>query len=282
MAGARVALLGLVVIALAVGKAHAGSCCPKPDAKPVAAAKTCCVEKGADTALARSCPTPLSAASRETASCCTTKMAAPKESAPCCATEKPAAAAAVAPCCPTDPSPAPDRELPPTDFTRDSLYQLDVPYTTDAGERFTLGQLRGRPVILAMFFASCNFACPLLVADITRMQAALPQPLRDEVAIVLVSFDVVRDTPEALKKYRDDRLLGSQWTLLRGDDDAVAELAALLGVKYKQEADGQFAHSNLITILNAEGEIVHHRSGLQGGLVDAAAAIVIAHEKRRP
>lgn len=172
------------------------------------------------------------------------------------------------------------RELPPAGFTRDSLYQLDATFTADTGESFQLARLRGRPVIVAMFFASCNFACPLLVADITRLQGALPAPLRDEVAIVLVSFDVVRDTPAALKKYRDDRLLGPQWSLLHGDEDAVAELAALLGVKYKQETDGQFAHSNLITILNAEGEIVHQRAGLQGGLAEAAAALVLAHEKR--
>jgi protein SCO1/2 len=102
----------------------------------------------------------------------------------------------------------------------------------------------------------------------------LPAPLRDEVALVLVSFDVARDTPEVLAKYRAERLLGPQWTLLHGGDDAVAELAALLGVKYKQEADGQFAHSNLFTVLDRGGEIVHQRAGLQGGLPEAAAALV--------
>ena len=50
-------------------------------------------------------------------------------------------------------------------------------------------------------------------------------------------------------------------------------LAALLGVKFKQEADGAFAHSNLLTILNPEGEIVHQRTGLQGGLDEATAAL---------
>lgn len=215
--------------------------------------------------------------------CLALTFAAPAYAGSCC--KKPEPQPAPAACCPAD-KPADTaatagngRELPPTDFTRESLYQLDAAYSSDAGARFTLAQLRGRPVILAMFFASCNFACPLLVADITRIQAALPAPLRDEVAIVLVSFDTVRDTPAALKKYRDERLLGAQWTLLHGDGDAVAELAALLGVKYKQEADGQFAHSNLITILNAEGEIVHQRAGLQGGLVDAAAALVMSTEK---
>jgi protein SCO1 len=50
--------------------------------------------------------------------------------------------------------------------------------------------------------------------------------------------------------------------LLHGESDDVLELAALLGVKYKEEATGQFAHSNLITVLNADGEIVHQLVGL--------------------
>lgn len=203
-------------------------------------------------------------------SCCKKAAPAPTTPAACCASDNSPAHAATH---------GDARELPPTDFTRDSLYQLDAPFTTDAGAAFTLGELRGRPVIVAMFFASCNYACPLLVADITRMRDALPSPLRDDVAIVLVTFDTARDTPAALKKYRDDRLLGPQWTLLHGEDDSVRDLAALLGVKFKLESDGQFAHSNLITILNAEGEIVHQRAGLQGGLIEAAAAIVIAHER---
>ena len=210
-------------------------------------------------------------------SCCQKPAARPAPAAPCCPADQPAPAA---PCCPADNSAGAGaeahnpRELPPATFTRDSLYQLDAPYTTDAGVSFQLAQLRGRPVLLAMFFASCNYACPLIVADLTRLRDALPPALREETAIVLVSFDVARDTPEVLKKYRDDRLLDARWTLLHGDDDAVAELAALLGVKYKQEADGQFAHSNLITVLNREGEIVHQRAGLQGGLGEAAAALV--------
>jgi len=53
----------------------------------------------------------------------------------------------------------------------------------------------------------------------------------------------------------------------------VRELAALLGVKYKQETDGAFSHSNLVTILNPAGEIVHQRTGLKGGLDEATAAL---------
>lgn len=175
-----------------------------------------------------------------------------------------------------EPSPvdhAHHQELAADAFTAGSLYQLEATYTGDDGRPFTLGQLRGRPVVLAMFFASCTYACPMIVADMSRIRDGLPADLRDRAALVLVSFDIARDTPEVLKRYRKDRQLNNQWTLLRGNDDAVRELAALLGVKFKQEADGQFAHSNLISILNAEGEVVHQRAGLKSGLEDATAAL---------
>jgi protein SCO1/2 len=34
------------------------------------------------------------------------------------------------------------------------------------------------------------------------------------------------------------------------------------GVNYRKDARGQYAHSNLITVLNAQGEIVAQESGL--------------------
>lgn len=178
--------------------------------------------------------------------------AEPAKPAPCCA---PAPAAAGA-------------------FTKASLYQADAAFTTDGGRAFRLGELRGRPVVLTMFFASCGYACPLLTADMAAIRAKLPPEIRDRAALVLVSFDSVRDTPAALKQYRDARGLDGQWTLLHGGDDAVRELAALLGVKFKREADGNFAHSNLLTVLNAEGEIVHQRNGLKGGLAEVAQVLV--------
>ena len=63
------------------------------------------------------------------------------------------------------------------------------------------------------------------------------------------------------------------WTLLHGEVPEVQELAMLLGVKFKRDARGEFSHSNLITVLDAEGEIVHQRSGLQGEVAEAARAV---------
>jgi len=114
-----------------------------------------------------------------------------------------------------------------------------------------------------MFFASCQYACPVLVNDLKRIEAALKPDQRARVGFTLVTIDPRRDTPAVLAEYRKARVLPTEtWTLLHGESDDIRELAALLGVKYKEEANGQFAHSNLITVLNREGEIVHQLVGL--------------------
>jgi len=157
-----------------------------------------------------------------------------------------------------------------------SIYQVEAEFTNDAGERMTLAALRGRPVVLAMFFANCTYACPLLVSDMARLRAALPEGLREDVQLVLVSFDAERDTPEALKAYRERVGLDAQWTLLHGSAESVQELAMVLGVKYKREASGEYAHSNLLTVLDRGGEVVKRVEGLQQPVAAAARALTIA------
>ena len=147
-------------------------------------------------------------------------------------------------------------------FTDKSIYQTESQWTDDLGKSVKLGALAGRAQVVVMFFASCQMACPLLVNDAKRIEAALPKELAGKVGFTLVSFDVKRDTPKALAGYRRTRGLGKSWTLLCGQPEDIQELAALLGVRYKEEADGTFRHSNLITLLNAKGEIVHQQAGL--------------------
>jgi protein SCO1/2 len=198
------------------------------------------------------------------AACCApaAETKTPKAAAACCAVEvKPAVSA----CCAEIASAAP--------LSDRSLYQLEAKWTDDSGKAVELSSLRGRPVVIAMFFASCTYACPVLVDDIKRLRSALPADVQEKAQMVLVSFDTVRDTPVALNAFRERSALDDNWTLLRGEPEAVQDLAMLLGVKFKKEASGQFAHSNLVTVLNAEGEIAHQRNGLMGDMSEAAKAV---------
>jgi protein SCO1/2 len=188
------------------------------------------------------------------------------------------AAAAVAaetpPCC---------REtLPAGPYTDRSLYQLDSVWTSDVGKEVRLGVLHGRAQVVAMFFTHCEYACPIIVEDLRRLERALPAALRDRVDFLLVSFDSERDTPEALRAYREKhRLSPAHWTLLRGKPDDVRELAALLGINYRRDARGQFAHSNVIHVLNPEGEVAGQQVGLNKDGAELLAALERALAPKR-
>lgn len=159
-------------------------------------------------------------------------------------------------------------------LTDKSLYQLDSLWNSADGRKLTLAELKGRPQVVTMFFARCELACPVLVHDVKRIEAALPPELRGKVGFVLVSFDSERDTPEVLRGYRERQELNpASWTLLQGRPDDVLELGALLGIKFKKDAQGQFAHSNVITVLNPGGEIVYQLNGLNLDVTPAISAI---------
>ena len=155
-----------------------------------------------------------------------------------------------------------------------SLYQLDSSWTNDQRNELKLGALRGRPQVVTMFFARCEYACPVLVHDMKKIEAALPENVRTNVGFVLVSFDTERDTPAALANYRRIHELPANWTLLRGAPDDVLELAALLGVKFKKDARGQFAHSNILTVLDPHGEIATQQPGLNQRMDDLVATVM--------
>jgi protein SCO1/2 len=158
--------------------------------------------------------------------------------------------------------------------TDKSLYLLDSKWTSDVGREIQLGALRGRPQIVAMFFTHCEYACPILVSELKTIEAKLPPEVLGKVDFLLVSIDSKRDTPAELADFRTKRqLTPERWTLLRGGADDVRELAALLGVNYTEDARGQFAHSNVITLLNADGEIAFQHAGLKQEPAPLIAAI---------
>ena len=170
--------------------------------------------------------------------------------------------------------------LAPGTPTDKSLYQLDSNWTSDVGKTVPLSVLRGRPQVVAMFFTSCEYACPIIVNDLRRLESLLPADVRAKTDFLLVSFDTKRDTPEVLAAFRKkEKLPVASWTLLRGGADDVRELAALLGINYAPDARGQFAHSNLITVLNAEGEVAFQQAGLNAApdaLMKAVSAVAKA------
>jgi len=155
-----------------------------------------------------------------------------------------------------------------------SLYQLPSVWTTDAGSSFKLAQLRGGPRVLAMMFTHCPSLCPTLVRDLKALDAAMPAKDRATTEYVLVTIDPDHDDAAALKEFRARMALDPRrWLLLRGNARDTQELAAVLGFNYGKGDGRNYTHSNLVTLLDSRGAIVHQQVGLGEDLTRAVAMI---------
>jgi protein SCO1/2 len=147
----------------------------------------------------------------------------------------------------------------------ESIYQLLLDLTDSQDRTTPLDSLKGKPVVVAMFYTSCEGVCPMIAFAMRRMEAKLSEPRRSRVQWLLVSFDAGRDTPRALRAFAErNRIDRPGWSVARTAEASVRELAAVLGVRYRQLPDGNFSHSSVITLLDAEGRIVARTSELAG------------------
>ena len=144
-----------------------------------------------------------------------------------------------------------------------SIFQLDSEWKSQKGESTKLASLRGSPRILVMLFTRCDTACPLIVEDLKEIVKDVDAKRTTKIDVSIFSLDSFRETPESLSAFSAKRKLPSHWNLFTSNADAVAELAASLGVRYKRLPSGDFIHSNIIYYLNSNGEVVAQKEGIK-------------------
>lgn len=145
------------------------------------------------------------------------------------------------------PQPAIERAAPVS--TAPSIYDLPIQLRDASDHAISLDHHRGELVVVSMFYASCTTACPVLIAEL----AALIDEVPPGVKVLLVSFDAARDTPAKLAALAHERHLDGRWTLAAASDADARALAAVLGVKYRKLASGDFAHGATIVALDRDG-----------------------------
>ena len=160
-----------------------------------------------------------------------------------------------------------------------SIYQLTDTFTDQNGKKFNLAERRGqvspaggtenKVQLVAMFYGSCKYACPLIIDSAKAVEHALSPKLRSKLAVLLISFDPARDTPPVLAALVLERKLDpSRWTLARTQSSGVRKVAALLGVRYRELANGEFNHSSQLILLDAQGRFLA-RTEKMGGVPES-------------
>lgn len=144
-----------------------------------------------------------------------------------------------------------------------SIYNLPSKWTTQDNQNIELKQLRGKVLVMVMIYTSCKAACPRLVADMRNIESRLPENIKENVKLVLISIDPETDTPKRLKDFSiENKMNGDQWLFLRSTEENTREFAAVLAVNYKKISPMDFSHSNIISVFNSEGELAYQQEGL--------------------
>jgi len=151
--------------------------------------------------------------------------------------------------------------LPVGTISSESIYQLTDTFQTQDKKNVTLSSFDGKPTVVGMIFTHCTYACPRLTADMKNIEEKLNSE-NGRINFLLVSFDAERDFPAQLKKFATANELDNNWTLLHGDESAVRTLSVLLNVQFMKDAEGNFSHSNVISVLDKNGILVLQKEGM--------------------
>ncbi len=136
----------------------------------------------------------------------------------------------------------------------------DIPSVTlqgSDGHAHTLGDFRGKLVVVFFGYTHCPDVCPTTASTMARARTLLGEEA-ERVQLVFVSVDPERDTPERLASYLakyDPSFLG-----LTGDETTIRQLATTFGVHYaKVESNSALGylveHTSSTFVLDTRGRL---------------------------
>lgn len=137
-----------------------------------------------------------------------------------------------------------------------SVYQIAATLSNQNSDTFQLADKRGKPVLVSMFYNSCEFVCPMLIESMRLVEKDLTPAERERLSMLLITFDPARDDIPALQSVASKHTLDPKyWTIARTDAPSVRKIAAALGIQYRQLEDGEFNHTTAMILLDADGKV---------------------------
>jgi protein SCO1 len=141
-----------------------------------------------------------------------------------------------------------------------SVFALPYRFTDEHGTPVTFAAWRGQPLILTMFFRSCQTRCPLTVSKMQELAAKLAER-QVRANFVLVTLDPRNDTSVRLAEFKAAHgFPEDSWHLLRGERRETQALSHLLGMHSAYD-EGHIDHDVRVVVFDAAGQRVHEYAG---------------------
>lgn len=117
------------------------------------------------------------------------------------------------------------------------------------GNDFQLSALRGKVVLVFFGFLNCPYECPLTMAHLSQAVDMLGDRSQD-VQVILVSTDPVRDTPQAMKDYLSK--FNPSFLGITGTQDQLKTIWDAYGVVV---LEGGETHSSYTYVIDQKGDL---------------------------
>ncbi|MGD8583419.1 MAG: SCO family protein [Gammaproteobacteria bacterium] len=129
-------------------------------------------------------------------------------------------------------------------------------FTNADGERVTLSDFRGKPMVISMIYTSCYQICPMTTRHLSKVVEKARDALGDDsFSVAVIGFDTQFDTPEAMQYFANKQGISNRnWNLLSMAEEDVDALSKDIGFIYYPSSNG-FDHLIQATIIDADGKV---------------------------
>ena len=132
----------------------------------------------------------------------------------------------------------------------------DFTLTDQDGKELSLKDRRGDVVAVTFIYASCVDTCPLLTAKLVGIQRKLEAKASSKVLFTAITVDPERDTPGALKRYRQAHGAdNSSWAFLTGTPQQIDDVTRRYGIYRKKQPNGDVDHTFLTSLIDRSGTL---------------------------
>lgn len=138
------------------------------------------------------------------------------------------------------------------------------------GGQVSLADSNGKLRLVYFFWSTCPDVCQPTTYELSKVQQELQKDglMGKDLVMYSISFDPDKDTVKQLSAYsarfQKDT---TNWKFLRGEEKAMRDLANAYGVSVLKNADGTFAHTNSIALLDRDGNIRKYITADEAGAI---------------
>jgi cytochrome oxidase Cu insertion factor (SCO1/SenC/PrrC family) len=150
---------------------------------------------------------------------------------------------------------------------------VDFSLTDHLGQTVTRKDLTGKIVVVDFLFTSCSLTCPVVNAQMERIQKATTgQP---DVRLLSLTLDPVDDTVPVLARYAPGfHADPTRWSFLTGDESTMHYFVGTSFLPPDTTGQfsympGNFAHIQRIVLVDKGGQVVSYFDGLDPNAADA-------------